>query len=323
MTSTTIQWEELDEAQYHKLQKELLKAKGTAVQREFLQAAKSNDHFVGYIADRVEAKEGEKVLVFDGALTEQSFKDPPADLESRMYELWHQAPPRTACRVSFWAGVTLEHVRQGKIAEASWLVTNGAAAESGEERIDRALALSGEAGNKAVDDCVRTIFRRMSGLPAARGNRSVFVDCTFGRGWWRERLVRQILARGDDVESRAALLAPVRSNLACWESLVTLVVSRGSVFGSANVQDALVNCLAKRSREDPNTPLRNSTTLRIVLRRLSNIAASREIGMLAFHELTALVDDLLRTVEAAHTNSVGNPHPSNPPATIKGDDSQP
>ena len=317
MTSTNIEWQELDETQYHQLQKELLKTKGDAVQREFLEATKANGDFVGYMDERVEAKEGETLLVFDGALTEQSFKDPPADLEFRMYELWNQAPPSTACRVSFWASVTLEHVRQGKIAEASWLVTNGGAAESGEERIDRALALSGEAGNKAVDDCVRTIFRRMSGLPAARGNRSVFVDCTFGRGWWRERLVRQVLAQGNNIESRPALLTALRSNQTYWESLVTLVVSRGSVFGSANVQDALVNCLAKRINHDPNTPLRTTTTLRTVLRRLSNIAASREIGVLDFAETCSVIDDLLERVEAAHAKSILLP------STTNGDDSKP
>ena len=323
MTSTNVEWQELDETQYHQLQKELLKTKGNAVQREFLQAAKSSEEFVGYITDRVDDREGEALLIFDGALTEQSFKDPPADLEFRMYELWHQAPPSTACRASFWAGITLEHIRQGKIAEASWLVTNGGATESGEERIDRALAMGGEAGNKAVDDCVRTIFRRMSGLPAARGNRSVFVDCTFGRGWWRERLVRQVLSRGDNGESRSALLAAVRSNLACWEILVTLVVSRGSVFGSANVQDALVTCLAKRIRQDHNTPLRSGTTLRAVLRRLSNIAASREIGVLQFNEISSLIDDLLERVVTVNTNIAGSSPPPNRPSATSGDDSYP
>jgi len=300
MTVTGIEWKELDETAYHQLQKKLLKSKGDASQREFLEVTKRNSDFVSYFDHLVQSNDGTTLPTFDGALTEQSFKDPPVDLEFRMYDLWCDAPPNTACRVSFWASVTLEHVRQNKIAEASWLVSNGGAIESGEERIDRAQALNGDVGNKAVDDCVRTVFRRMSGLPSARGNRSVFVDCTFGRGWWRERLVRQVLARGAGVESRPALLATVRRNQSYWENMVMMIVSRGSVFGSANVQDAVINCLAKRIRQDHSTPLRHTKTLRTALRRLSNIAASREIGVLEFAELNSLVDDLLIRVEKIH-----------------------
>ena len=301
MTSAnSIGYRELDEAQYLELQTSLLKVKGGPRQREFLTALKDADEFLALIENRVEINEGEILPTFDGPLTESSFKEPTSDQEERMYALWRDAPPSTACRVSFWASVTLEHIRAGKITDATWLAANGRITEYGAERIDRALSLtSNESNNKTVDDCVRTVFRRMSGLPAARGNRSVFVNPSFGRGWWRERIVTGILERNEPVAGRAALLEVVRRNQQYWENLVTMIVSRGSVFGTADVQAAFINSLAKHFQVDPNTPLRNAVTLNTALRRFSNLTASREIGILPFDEISAIVDELLAHVGIA------------------------
>ena len=297
-TSTSPSYRELDADQYDQMQRRLLKVKGSARQREFLAALEDAEQFVELIESEVKTNEGQQLPIFDDALTESSFKDPTEDQEARMYALWSNVPPRTACQVSFWASVTLEHVRDEKIAEATWLAVNGGITETGAERIDRALSIDdNDTGARAIDDCVRTVFRRMSGLPAARGNRTVFVNPTFGRGWWRERIVASILAREEPVENRAALLEVVRRNQQYWENLITMIVSRGSVFGSADVQAALINGLAKRFRQDQNTPLRTAETLSVVLRRFSNLASSREIGILEFSEISALVDDLLERVE--------------------------
>ena len=294
-------YRELDGTQYLQFQTLLLKTKGGELQREFMATLKDSEEFVSLLADRVATKDGEELSMFDGPLTESSFKEPTADQELRMYELWHNTPPSTACRVSFWAGVTLGHIRDSKITEATWLAANGGITETGEERVDRALSLPGEEGNRAVDDCVRTVFRRMSGLPAARGNRSVFVNPSFGRGWWRERIVARISQRGEGVEERPALSDIVRRNQQYWENLVTMIVSRGSVFGSTDVQDAVINSLAKHLRQHPSTPFRNASTLNTVTRRLSNIAASREIGIMEFEEIGQIVDNLLVRVQEAYS----------------------
>ena len=297
--TTGVGHRELDPDEYSTMQSSLLRVKGSPSQREFLEALRDAEGFVAFIEDQIQVHDGLGLPTFDDALTESSFKDPTEDQEARMYALWQNTPPRIACRVSFWASVTLEHIRAGKIPEATWLAANGGLTETGEERIDRALALpSDDAGNKVVDDCVRTVFRRMSGLPAARGNRSVFVNPTFGRGWWRERIVTSILARNEPVEGRPALLDVVRRNQEYWERLVMMIVSRGSVFGSAEVQAALINSLAKHFRLVPNTPLRTATTLTLALRRLSNVASSREVGVLTFGEVSEIIDGVLGRVHA-------------------------
>ena len=299
MTSTNATgYRELDEARYLQLQTSLLREKGSVQQREFLEALRENNDFIEFIDERVRTSEGSQIPTFDGPLTESSFKEPTEDQEHSMYQLWQKTPPSVACRVSFWAGVTLEHVRSGKISQATWLASNGGITESGEERVDRALSITGEEGAKSVDDCVRTVFRRMSGLPAARGNRSVFVNPTFGRAWWRERIVSRILERSEQVEERHNLLDIVRRNQQYWENLVTMIVSRGSVFGSTDVQDALINSLAKRINEEQNSPLRSASTLMKAMRRISNIAASREMGALGFEEVGQIIDGVILGVES-------------------------
>ena len=304
MTSTnSTGYQELDEAKYLQFQTSLLKEKGGSRQREFLESLKENDDFVELMEENVETKEGSQIPIFDGALTESSFKEPTEDQEHRMYQLWRETPPSIACRVSFWGAVTLEHIRTGKITQATWLAANGGITESGEERVDRAFSLAGEDRAKAIDDCVRTVFRRMSGLPAARGNRSVFVNPTFGRGWWRERIVSRILERPEQIVERQEILNIVRRSQQYWENLVTMIVSRGAVFGSTDVQDALINSLAKHAVQHSDTPLLSASTLNTALRRLSNVAASREIGAMEFHQIEGIIDDLLERIRQTTTVS--------------------
>ncbi len=283
---------ERDEGAYTRLHSRLLDEKGSIYQREFLGAVKNSSAFLDFMDNEVATKEGESVKLFPGPLTEHSFKEPTKDQEQTAYEIWSHVPPRIACRISFWAEVTLQHVKSGAIGEAYWLAANGGGNESGEERIDRALAEKGDKRNRLVDNRVRTVIRRMSGLPAARGNRSVFVNPSFGRAWWRERMVARILKR-KGVEDRAALLNVVRASQQYWENLVTMIVSRGSVFGSVDVQDAFVNSLAKHCRATPESPLHTASALTRALRRFSNVAASRELGVLEFEEIVEIVDNLL------------------------------
>ena len=286
---------ERDEEAYTRLRQKLLEEKGSEFQREFLNAVKGNKDFLEFMDSEAKATNGNSLELFAGPLTEQSFKEPTQDQEQAMYEAWSPVSPRTACRCSFWAEVTLQHIRSGTIEEAYWLATNAGRNETGEERIDRALARKGEKPDRQIDDCVRTVIRRMSGLPSDRGNRSVFVNPSFGRAWWRERLVARILDR-KDVEDRPALLNVVRLSQQYWENLVTMIVSRGSVLGSVDVQDAFINSLAKHFKNMPSSPLKTANKLTVALRRLSNVAASRELGILEFEELGTIVDRLLNHV---------------------------
>ena len=280
----------------------LLGEKGGEYQREFLSVAKDAASFIEFMDDEVPMTKGKQVTVFKYPLTEQSFKDMTADQEQAAFACWQDVSPRVACRVSFWAEVTIQHLKAGVVREAFWLAANGGRNESGEERIDRALQAEDDEGAKLVDDCVRTILRRMSGLPSARGNRSVFVNPSFGRAWWRERLVDRMAAR-DGSESRTALSNVVRASQQYWENLVMLIVSRSSVLGSVDVQDAFIGALAKHLRTDKGSPLWSANSLKPLLRRFSNIAASRELGVLEFAEIGSIAETLIAQVAEAESES--------------------
>ena len=290
--------------EYLKLQKQLLNEKGSLIQRQFLEAHREAEAFVEFMEERVSIGFGQQVPVLRKTLTEQSFRNPTKEIEEKMFETWKDFPPGTASRVSFWAGVTIEHIKTGKIKKASWLAGDIRKTQAGSKRITLALGRGGKRGKKEVDQCVRTSLMRMSGLPAARGNRSVFVNPPLGRGWWRERMVSRISERGGEVECKEALSDVVRYNQQYWENLIDVVVSRVSVFGSVDVLDAVVNGLAKHMRLNPNTPLRAANTLKEALRRFSNMAASREFGALDFYEVSRIVDHLLDNIERTLQNLV-------------------
>lgn len=293
---------ERDEAVYTRFTAErgrLLRKKGGGFQRAFLTAAKNRQAFIDFMDREVPVGDGDRPPAFDGAMTEQSFKEMTVDQEKTAHELWKEVPPKTACRVSFWAEMTIQHLKDGVIEEAFWLAANGRRTESGEERIDRALAGEGE-----MDECVRTILRRMSGLRSVRGNRSVFVNPPFARAWWRERLVNRIANR-DGSEGRADLSSVVRRSQTYWENLMTMIVSRGSVFGSVVVQDAFINGLARNFRAHPQSPFKNAKTLESTLRRFSNVAAARELGVLTFEEIGEIVETLLAELSRSHAAQDG------------------
>ena len=281
---------EVDGPAYARLRKDLLREKGGDRQKEFLTAVRSSEAFVGFIAREAPVPAEQTVPVYEDDFTEESYRDPPADVEEELYAGWRAFTPRVACRATFWAAVTLRHVVRGRI-DSSYLAGDGSSktGSTGAQRIDYVLA---KADPKPIDNCVRTVMRNLSGLPEARGNRSVYVDCPLARAWWRQRLVTRVLGHGDTVPNSAVGYV-VRINKGYWERLTTLIVSRNSVFGSEVVQDALVASLAKFLDAEPESPLRTQQHLGAALRRISAATAGRELGVLDFAELLSLTSELL------------------------------
>ena len=109
--------------------------------------------------------------------------------------------------VRFWGCVTYRHIEAGRI-ESSFLAANGGGTSTGVQRIDLALGDTGERAASKLDGCVRTVLRRLGGLPEVRGNRSVYVNCPLARAWWRERLVREAAA---DAADDGALARQIRA----------------------------------------------------------------------------------------------------------------
>ncbi len=289
-----LPYQEFDGAAYTRFRKDVLSEKGTTRQREFLEATLDNDRFVTLLTDRGLIAEGNRVPLYEEELSEQVYREPPPDVEEGLYRIWREFAPRFACSPTFWAAVTLQHIEGGRIL-SSYLAVNGSASATGAQRIDRALA--GDEP-KPVDDCVRSVIRHMSGLPEARGNKSVYVDCPLSRAWWRERLVARVVERSG-VVPKAMVRDVVRRSKDYWERLIVMIVSRNSVFGSTVVVDAFVASLARLLAVEPKSVLRDTDALVRTVRRISALAAARELGVLEFGEIVEVMNEVLLDVHQA------------------------
>lgn len=283
---------ELTDADYTRLRRSLLREKGSDRQREFIEKVRDSSQFLDFASDRLSTVGSLELDLAPFPMTENEFKDPPADTERELYLSWSALTPSVACRSTFWACLTLEHVRQGYI-HSVYLAANGGNLPGGAERIDFALKDESSQGPQRIDSCVRSVLRRLGGLPEIRGNRSVYVDCPFARAWWRERMVEQV-ARGDD-ETAAQVRAVIRISQTYWEKLVDRIVFRNSTFGSANIRNAFLRAIAQLVDRDPRSELRNASALQRICRRATVYQGSRELSILDDDEL----DELMQTVVSA------------------------
>lgn len=287
-------FKELSDEEYSKLRRNLLKEKGSVAQLEFLKAVLHDADFLNYFEEKVATVGSVDVCLCSQKLTESEFKHAPADTEASLYDAWKELSPRTACRTTFWAMVTINHIKNEKI-HSSYLAADGRGGTEGSNRINRLLRneQQGVAKSKEIDDCIRAVFRRLGGLPDARGNKSIYVDCPFGRAWWRERLVSQI-SKGD-INRIQRVRDLTRLSNAYWEELVVLVVSRNSILGSHKIREAFILSLAEQLSEDTTSPLATAKKLRTTCRVLGSIQASRELSILEDSELREVTDGVVKS----------------------------
>ena len=286
---TSLSFTELSDVDYTRLRRRLLRTKGGKHQIEFLKVVRNSNDFNAYMAE-IPVIGSFDIPLSPDPMTEDEFKAPPMDTENRLYRSWGKLKHRTACRSTFWTYLTCLHIEGHKI-ESSYLASNGGVFRSGAERIDRVLQL-GEDVNQyiAIDTCVRTVLRRMGGIPEARGNRTVYVDTPFGRAWWREHLVAQI-ANGD-LTLAEQIRHIIRIHQTYWEKIIQLIVSRNSTFGSVQVRNAFVIALAQEIAENPESELRKTKELERACRRVAVHQGTRELSILNDVE----INDVMRSV---------------------------
>ena len=289
---TDLDYREFIDADYTKLRKALLAEKGSERQAVLLEAAKSSSGFVNYLSAAVGTRGSYDLELDRIPMTESEFAAPPSDTEARLYKSWSGVDPRTACRTTFWANVTSRHIQEGKI-QSVYLAANGADSAGGAVRIDRALDTKGARRPKELDKCVRTVLRRLGGIPEQRGKRTVYVDCPFARAWWREWLVEQV-SRGDAGIARQ-VRAVLRINQTYWEKIVDRIVSRNSTFGSRKVRSAFILALGDLL-EDPGSELRRPKELMRACRRVAAYQATRELSILEEDEVREIMAEILSPV---------------------------
>ncbi len=91
----------------------------------------------------------------------------------------------------------------------------------------------------------------------------------------------------------------VRRSKDYWEKLIVMIGSHNSVFGSSVVVDAFVARLARLLAVEPKSVLRDTDALVRTVRRISALAAARELGVLEIDEIVEIMNEVLWDVHQA------------------------
>ena len=155
-------------------------------QQDFLRACRSgNADFLNYVYEMLSAKAvnngvvGEDEFVFNLQLTEQEFRQPPADTQERIWNEFDQCEKETLSDCGFWGYVICRMIERGNL-QSTYLATGLGNNSDGVTTIDEAL----RGDNKRVDVCTRRILRSMCN-PEPRGKRILFFDFYLGKIYWR------------------------------------------------------------------------------------------------------------------------------------------
>lgn len=280
-----MKYREFKDADYTELRKRLIKEKGSSFQREFLERVKDSDDYVRWMEEELDVTDEDDFTSLSDVLTEAEYKDPPELIEKHLFDTWKDITPAQACSSAFWGRVTLDHIKNGKI-KSSYLAANGGTLPGGLERIDKVLK---GGTDKEIDDTVRTIIRRMSGLPEARGNRSVYVNCPFARAWWRGYIANEVCDAEDSDVDIKAVIRILRWEQSYWEELISSVVSKNSVLGDTNVRAALIWTLSDLADKKENKSLFTGKGLSKLIKKIGTRAAFQELATYGIPALKILL----------------------------------
>ena len=282
-------YKQLNDGAYTALRKALLDKERKGLRKEFLQAVLSGKQFVAYIREEHGvATEGEDELpLLEERFTEEQYKQPTAD--TKIFQTWVEIPPKIACRPTFWAEVTLQHIENGNI-QASYLAARAKPDSGGDQQLENAK------DEKDINERILAILRRLGGIPELRGNVSTYVNCPFACAWWQSRWATEVHEVTD--ASVADVLKLFRLSQEYWETLVRFVVSRNSVLGDRNVRDVLIWSLVERRSANPKDAMLAAKNLRMFCRLLGIRCAWQELGALEVSELRNLMDEEMRQISS-------------------------
>lgn len=276
-----MRYSEFDEVKYSHFRKKLIKDKESEIQKNFLLITRNTSTFISHMINEIGITKGDEIQLYDGTLTENEFNELPFDIENSLFQSWKELTPAVACRSSFWAYVTFKHIEAGKL-NSCYLSTNGGSFSKGKCKIDTVLA---EGSN--IDSVVRTILRNLGGLPEARGNRSVYINCSFARAWWRGYISESVCKETNcDPEKIKQVL---NKNKSYWEVLINLTVSKNSVLGDERIRSALISSLADQIGVMDKAILFNTEKLKSLSRLIGTRQAIQELGILNVDDIKDMI----------------------------------
>ena len=298
---------EYEAEKFDALRSSLIEEKGSEAQLELLEACLGRESFFSWVELKLSGGEiGQSVPeVLSRNLAEEDFNGMNDLVEQEACQLWSDVPLIVACRASFWGMVTVNHIEKGLI-QPSYLACSYRSSKSGVkcitgvERIKRAIERK---DNKAIDDVTRTILRKLSGLPEERGvPRSVSCDCPFGRAWWRQRILNEMLLLTEG--NRQAISYTLYASKTYWEKLMMLPQmevskSKPSRFGDSKVRTAFIWALSDYVGICDYKKLFDSSGLiDKCTRRFTRMSLEREFGVFEIDELKSIIKE--EVIEPEH-----------------------
>ena len=252
-------------------------------QKEFAETAMDQNgrNFIGYFKShcKTEPLDSWNISYPKRPFTEAEFSDPPQDTERAVFKALRDLPQRLASSPAFWASYHLGII-ESNIIKPSYLA-KGQIGKSGQGRIEKALV---SCGKKPLDDCVRTILRRMGGLPEARGSVSVFQDCRTARGWWRGFFADEVcgeLGTDEDKVWRVLRTSQV------WEQLTGYVVQKLTVLGDTKIRIPLIAYMT-----DMDPVPNDKEMIQGILDRIGQRTAYQMMGVLSPRENLEIIRDI-------------------------------
>lgn len=216
-------------------------------------------------------------------LTESELFEPPQDTEEAVFNSLRNLPQRLASYPAFWTSYHLDMIESGLVEPSYFAKVQ--ISETGQARTEKALALV-SVDEKPLDRCVRTILRRMGGLPEARGSVSVFQDCRTARSWWRGLFVDEVCGELGTDRDRAWKV--LRTNQ-IWEQLTGYVVQKLTVLGDKRIRIALIAYFAEMDSV-PN----ERDKVQDILNRIGRRTAYQMMGVLSPRENLEIIRSICR-----------------------------
>ena len=280
-------YQQFDAAFYKEVVKELLKEKGSRLQREFLEALQDNRRYTEWIKKHIKVDQRRKFLpLLEKNLTENQFIDHSMEIKHQIFYNWSELYPAEACRYTLWGYLTFGNIEANKI-HAEYLVKK-AEGNDALMSIDKALT---DNNAEQIDSIVRTAISRASGLMEI-GPRSVYYDCALASAWWQIYIAKEVCTQTDDAVNLNDVMKVLTVNKSYWRKLIEIVVSQNSRIGDSKVRAALVWALTERlDNKAENKNLFVVKGITKISKLIGIRCAWQELGIFEVTELKHMIEE--------------------------------
>ena len=280
-------YQQFDGVFYRELVKELLKEKGSRLQREFLVALQDNQHYAEWIKKHIKVDRRRDFLpLLEERLTRSQFINHSLEIKHKIFDNWSELYPAEACRYTLWGYLTFGNIEMNKI-QAEYLVKrtddNDAATS-----IDKALV---DNDTKKIDKIVRVAIGRASGL-IELGPRSVYYDCAFAGAWWQIYIAKEVSKQTNGEADLNSIIKVLTINKSYWCKLIEIVVNQNSRIGDSKVRAALVWALSERlEHKAENETLFTVNGIKRISKLIGIRCAWQELGIFEVSEIKHMIEE--------------------------------